>query len=148
MKIFSKAVLVYLGIIFITGMVSASNIYVDAEAASGGSGAIFDPFNKIQDGIDAAVNDDTVIVMDGIYTGTGNVNLDFGGKSIEVKSENGPENCIIDCQGLGGRRGFYFHNGEDENSIVKGFTIRNGKTYGETWPDDNGAAIRITGASS
>jgi hypothetical protein len=52
----------------------------------------------IQAGIDAAVNGDTVLVADGTYTGVGNRDIDFKGKAITVKSENGPENCIIDCE--------------------------------------------------
>jgi hypothetical protein len=94
----------------------------------------------IQAGIDAAVKGDTVLVADGIWTGTGNHNLDFSGKTINVISENGPETCIIDCQDLG--RGFHFHSGEDENAIVQGFTIRNGRTI-----DSSGAGILIDGAA-
>jgi len=84
-------------------------------------------FNNIQ----AAINDedgDIVIVRDGTYTGEGNRDIDFLGKAIIVRSENGPENCIIDCQASYGdpHRGFYFHSGENRNSIVQGFTITNG----------------------
>ena len=78
----------------------------------------------IQAGIDAAQLGDTVLVADGTYTGSGNKNLDFKGKAITVTSENGAENCIIDCEADG--RGFYFHSGETEASVVSGFTIRNG----------------------
>jgi nitrous oxidase accessory protein NosD len=78
----------------------------------------------IQAGIDAAQNGDTVLVADGTYTGDGNRNLDFGGKLITVRSLNGPDNCIIDCQGSG--RGFFFNSGETAGSVVDGFTIQNG----------------------
>ena len=85
-------------------------------------------FNNIQAGIDASVDGDTVLVAPGTYTGEGNRDIDFKGKAITVKSEEGPQACIIDCQGSENEqhRGFYFHNGEDANSVVQGFTIING----------------------
>jgi len=81
-------------------------------------------YPTIQSAINAAVNGDTVLVADGIYTGTGNYNIDFLRKAITVRSENGPESCIIDCDGLG--LGFYFYRGEKANSVLDGFTITNG----------------------
>jgi hypothetical protein len=78
----------------------------------------------IQAGIDAAVDGDTVLVADGTWTSEGNKDLDFKGKAITVTSENGAENCIIDCEGSG--RGFYFHSEEDADSVVDSFTITNG----------------------
>jgi hypothetical protein len=78
----------------------------------------------IQEGIDAALDGDEVVVCDGIYTGAGNKNLDFGGKAITVRSANGPDDCIIDCQNDG--RGFYFHSGETAAAAVHGFTVTNG----------------------
>ena len=83
-------------------------------------------YPTIQAGIDAAVNGDTVLVADGIYKGEGNKNLDFKGKAITVISENGPNNTVIDCEGAG--RGFWFHTGEGENSVLSGFTITKGKS--------------------
>ena len=71
----------------------------------------------------AATHGDTVLVADGTYTGAGNTNLWFNGKRIIVRSENGPENCIIDCEGVG--RGFLF-SGDPPESVVDGFTITNG----------------------
>jgi len=53
----------------------------------------------IQAGIDATVNGDTVLVADGTYTGDGNRDIDFGGKSIVLKSENGSVLTVIDCEG-------------------------------------------------
>jgi len=87
------------------------------------------PFDAIQEGIDAAVDADTVLVLDGTYTGEGNKNLDFGGRAITVRSENGPENCVIDCEGTG--RGFDLHADEGADARVTGFTIRSGSAgYG------------------
>jgi parallel beta-helix repeat protein len=97
-------------------------------------------YQTIQAGIDAAVNGDTVLVADGIYKGDANKNLDFEGKAITVISENGPFATIIDCQGDG--RGFYFHSGEGQGSVVSGFTITNGKSVGIS-----GAGIDISSSS-
>jgi hypothetical protein len=81
-------------------------------------------FETIQRGLDAAASGDRVMVMDGIYLGTGNTNLDFRGRSITLQSQHGPEQTIIDCQQAG--RGIYFHRGEGPAAVVSGFTIRNG----------------------
>jgi parallel beta-helix repeat protein len=87
-------------------------------------------YTTIQAAIDAAVSGDTVLIDDGIYTGIGNRDLDYGDKAITVRSVSGdPNRCIIDCQGLG--RGFSFSNSEGSNSIVQGLTITNGNAqYG------------------
>jgi parallel beta-helix repeat protein len=67
-------------------------------------------------------------VADGTYAGDGDRDIDFHGKAITLKSENGPENCIIDCNATQNapHRGFYLHSGEDANSAIIGFTITNG----------------------
>ena len=80
----------------------------------------------IQSGIDAAKDGDTVLVADGIYRGEGNVNIDFKGKLITVKSQNGAKVTIIDCEEEIETRGFTFHNEETNDSVLDGFTIRNG----------------------
>ena len=83
-----------------------------------------DVFPTIQAAIDDASDGDTIWIADGQYSGEGNFNIDFKGKAITVKSENGPENCIINCQFKG--RGFDFHNSEGEDSVLDGVTITNG----------------------
>lgn len=67
----------------------------------------------------------TIIVRDGEYTGANNQNLNFGGKAITLRSENGPEACIIDCEDAG--RGFTFDHGESTSLIVDVSAIRNGR---------------------
>jgi len=101
-------------------------------------------YPTIQAGIDASVDGDTVLVASGVYRGDGNRDIDFMGKAITLKSEAGPETCIIEC---GGRypefgtprwveaeyhRGFFFHSHEDTNSVVQGFTITQGYLFHES----------------
>jgi len=71
---------------------------------------------------------DIVVVKDGTHRGDGNRDLNFYGKLITVRSEFGPENCIIDCEGTPGdpHRAFYFSDLENNASVVDGFTIRGG----------------------
>ncbi len=86
-------------------------------------------YPTIQQAIDAAfVPGDTVLVDDGTYTGPGNRDLMFRGRRITVRSVNGPDHTIIDCQGTAAdpHRGFVFYSGEDESAVLDGFTIING----------------------
>jgi hypothetical protein len=92
------------------------------------------PKATIQAGIDAAASGDAVIVADGVYTGAGNKGLDFEGRLITLRSADGPDSCVIDCEGSG--RGFRFRSGETLDAVIQGFTITNG------W-DQFGGAIRL-----
>lgn len=110
------------------------------------------PFDAIQEGISAAVNGDTVLVLDGTYTGDGNRDLDFAGRLITVCSENGPDNCTIDCQGAASdpHRGFRLYTGETAAAIVSGVTVTNGYAPDEDvwgYPMSAGGAVFIRGSS-
>ena len=92
----------------------------------------------IQEAVDTAVVGDEIVLAIGTYTGGGNRNIDFGGKSITVRSTNPNDPnivaaTIIDCQGCPcePHRGFSFISGEGADSIVSGLTVTNG--YG---PDE------------
>lgn len=117
-----------LALLLISGFAYAGTIYIDNDAAPGGDGSLEHPYQYIQDGIDSATNGDTVIILDGTYTGPRNKNLDFNGKAIIVTSQNGPANTIIDCENDG--RGFYFHSGEGKDSVLSGLTITRGRDEG------------------
>jgi hypothetical protein len=95
----------------------------------------------IQDGIDAtSIPGDTVIVADGTYTGPGNKDLDFRGKDVIVRSANGPQSCIIDCEGNG--RAAWFRDFETPVAMLDGFTIQNGSGEGGG-PTNYGGAILL-----
>ncbi len=103
-------------------------------------GAVFtlnvpDDFETIQKAIEAAKDGDLVLVQPGIYE----ENIDFSGKDITVSSmfseTSDPRfiaETIIDAGGQGSVVSFV--NGESEDAVLKGFTIRNGtgtNTYHE-----------------
>ncbi len=114
--------------------------YVDGANCPGpGTGSQADPFCTIQAGMVGAMIGDTVIVADGIYTGAGNKDLDFGGKAITLRSANGAGSCIIDCEDDG--RGFSFLSGETPATVLDGFTITAGYAY-------TGAGIRCGSSCS
>jgi len=96
-------------------------------------------FYTIQSAVDEANNGDWVVVADGIYTGTGNRDIDFKGKAITVCSQNGSKNCIIDCNvNYSYHRGFIFKKGEKSDSVLDGFTIKDGLM-------ERGGAIEVNG---
>ena len=83
----------------------------------------------IQAGIDAAAAGDTVLLMDGTFTGAGNRDIDFVGKAVTVRSAGGdPEMCVIDCEGseANPHRGFIFQSDEGPGSVIEGITITHG----------------------
>lgn len=89
----------------------------------------------IQDGINAAVNGDTVLVSDGIYPG----GINFNGKLVTVKSANGPANCIID--GNDKDLGVAFMGGEGAAARLEGLTLRNCRSF-------SGGALHIASLSA
>ena len=103
------------------------------------------PGITIQSAIDMSSSGDTIIVLDGTYTGPGNRDLNFHGKAINLRSQKGPDRCIIkvnrDCPTCSAR-GFIFTEGETQDTIVDGFTITGAYTY-----NSSGAAFHMTYSS-
>jgi Right handed beta helix region len=110
----------------VSSVVIAPLLQVAVLCGIGGAETLHVPgqYRSLRHALQAAHDGDEVVVEDGIYTGGTNKNLDFHGKRIVVHSANGPQACVIDCQGAG--RAFLFHSGETPESVVAGLTIRNG----------------------
>jgi hypothetical protein len=104
--------------------------------ATGGAGQVLS--KRIQEGIDAASDGDTVIVARGTYV----ENIEFKGKNIVLTSTSltyaeRVASTIIDGNKAGSV--VTFSGTEDEECVLSGFTIRNGKALhgagilGGTW---------------
>src|SRR5262245_27005056 len=74
----------------------------------------------IQSAIASASSGDIVQVAPGTYL----ENLNFLGKAVRVTSEHGPNVTIIDGNGIGPVAAFVTAEGRE--SVLNGFTLRNG----------------------
>ncbi len=99
-------------------------------------------YPTLQSAIKDANDGDVIEVAPGTYKGSGNTDIDFQDKAITVYSSQGAEKTFIDCENA--HRGFYFHKGEDSNSVLRGFTIKKGKI---TDSDSIGGGISCVSSS-
>lgn len=83
-------------------------------------------YTSIQTAIEAAVDGDVIMVHDGTYV----EGIDFRGKKITVRSENGPASTIIDCSTLYWTLGVAFWSGEGSDSVLDGLTVTGGLQCG------------------
>lgn len=114
-------------------------ILASANRACGAELLVPSQFPTIQMAVNAAAPGDTVVIASGTYSGPGNHNILLN-RPITIRSENGPETCIIDCNsGPGSRVGFIMQDG-----TLAGLTLKGGlSSYGGAVYCDNGRA-RIT----
>ena len=98
-------------------------------------------YPTIQQAIDAAMPGDIINVGPGVYQGRGNVDIQFHGKAVTLRSTHGPEHTIIQCHSADavtnakGSRGFYFSR-EGPKTVLQGFTVENGFIPGSAIPAD------------
>ena len=90
---------------------------------------------SIQRAIDASIPGDVVLVAPGVY----HERIDFHGHAVEVRSAGGPEVTIIDGDGVSAVVGFEAR--ETRDSVLRGFTIRNGAAA------DFGGGVRVAWSS-
>ena len=98
-------------------------------------------YATIQDAVDAAMGTGGEIIelLDGVYSGVGNYDVDFQGKALTIRSQSGnPEACIIDpdASEFYPRRAFLFNSGEGPTSVLEGLTFTD-------CVEDFGGAIRV-----
>jgi predicted outer membrane repeat protein len=103
------------------------------------------PYPTIQAAVDAAAPGDLIRLVDGVYSGPGNRDVDLRGKAVHiVAAGDDPAACVIDCTG-GDRealhRGFLFRSGEGSNSGLRGLTLRHGRVTGGPGEGAGGAVL-------
>jgi len=90
-------------------------------------GSVTHPFDAIQEAVDDfdPFLHSLIIVLDGTYTGDGNRDIRLAGEGMTLRSESGPETCIIDCEASPEQphRGFWL---EGRGHCIDGFTVRAG----------------------
>ncbi|MFH1681752.1 MAG: right-handed parallel beta-helix repeat-containing protein [Candidatus Eisenbacteria bacterium] len=99
-------------------------------------------FPTIQAALDASASGDIVELADGVFRGDGNRDLDYGGRSVTVRSRSGSaENCVIDPEGTETEphRAFQFRSGETADAVLSGVRIRGG--WWDTAPYGGGILI-------
>ena len=116
-------------------------LFLGRPAAALQLGAIHVPadYPTIQAAINAAANGDTIQVAPGTYV----ENLSFLGKAIRLFSDQGSEVTVIDGNQAGPV--VSFTSGEGPQSVLRGFTLRNGKAG--VSPALRGGGIRIENSS-
>jgi hypothetical protein len=128
-RVFQLSLFLLLGLFIVTNCGGGGG-GGDGDSSSDLMGAINVPkdYQTIQEAIDAAVDGDTILIEDGEHSGidrqvdgTGRTSLSplsFRGKSLTIKSINGPDNCIIYAN-----YGIIIDTKDSEPSVVKGVTI-------------------------
>lgn len=86
------------------------------------------PKATIQAAIGAAQDGDVIVLAPGCYYGTGNRDIVFEGKSLTIRSEYGPQTCVIDAEGSAQEphRGFVITESDQGDITLEGITIMNG----------------------
>ena len=127
-RMMATIVVLVLGAMSTAAWGGANHWYVDPDGNDLSNGNSWDEaFATIQKGIDKAGKGDLVEVKAGTYYET----IDFKGKAITLRGTD-PNSwlvvaaTIIDANGSGNV--VTFSNSEDGNSVLEGFTIRNGNT--------------------
>jgi hypothetical protein len=117
----------------VAGLLALSVVVLAVAGAVGAAAATFvvrpdgtGDYPTIQAAINASSAGDVIELTDGVFTGSGNRDVEFGGREVTVRSQSGdPATCIIDCEGTQAdtHRAFLFLNGEGPSAMLRWLTI-------------------------
>jgi len=99
---------------------TAANWYVAGIGDDAAAGDIDNPFATIQQGIDASINGDSIIVSAGLYY----ENINYNGKRVILHAPDGPALTIIEPSDPSSPV-IRFSSGENSSAVIDGFAIRN-----------------------
>ena len=123
MNLFKKLLTALFSITCSTSLFAATWNVATTGNDSSGNGEVSSPFATIQKAIDTAASSDTISVASGTYSGAGNANLNFLGKTLQLVSQSGPEATLVDA---GQQKIARLVSGEGPETLIKGFTFFNG----------------------
>ena len=110
----------------IPGWSAVTTFYVDRSVATSGDGKSWAAaFKKVQEGVDAASDGDTVIVAQGTYVES----VRFKGKNVVLRSTDPLDPSVVAQTIIDGKKIWpviVFDGIESERCALSGFTIRNG----------------------
>lgn len=131
----------------LAGLLMSLTLVLNSQAATY---HVPDDYPDIQSALNSVNTGDEVIVRDGTWTGDGNRDLDFLGKDIVLKSENGPAACVLDAGAdeFDHHRVFWLRGGETRDAVIEGFTITGGYMMHWESPGNEGGGILLTNDSS
>ena len=110
------------------GVVSAQQWFVCPAGSDDPNGSFEQPFETIQQALNAAQDGDTIVLMPGVYSGQGNYDLSVDGLSLTIRSTQPDdwdtvEATVIDPQQQGGI--FMFTIPDQGRIILEGLTFQN-----------------------
>ena len=100
-------------------------------------------YPTIQAAVDVAVDGDVILLAPGVFTGSGNRDIDLRGKSITVRSQFGrADECVLEPS-VGGElhRAFVFQSGEGAGTAVEALTVRGAGALGRDGLNGSGGAV-------
>lgn len=119
-----KLIILISALFFISIINSCSDNELNPIYANSSAIRVPTDYPTIQLAIEAAKNNDSILVSPGRYL----ENINFKGKNIKIRSTEGISTTVIDGDGKGST--ITFQSGESEIAILDGFTIINGSKSG------------------